>query len=278
MTRILVDGQEVLRLTRDSWEESKHPRANNGQFGHGSGTKHGPLTQARLNQQAEAERNERLREGIRMEAELQNLKGRYNKLSKNAPLREKVKLRAEIEALEKKINATTNRSQSKGKGKDWRPELETAQPEAAKPLYAAFRLTQLSEDLLASWASSYGLSLPRQPHVTVAYSRAPVDARRLPQMTAGMVIPPGGRSLEQFGDDVVLCVQCPDLDKVWQAYRDAGASWDYPSYRPHITIARWQKLESLKDVPAFDEPITLGPEWRDTLKEHWHSDAVEVAA
>lgn len=165
----------------------------------------------------------------------------------------------------------------RAKANDMRTELETAAPDQAKPLYAAFALTGLSEDLLASWAANYGLSLPSRPHVTVAYSKAPVDARRLPQVSAGMVISPGGRSLEQFGDDVVLCVECPELHTVWQGYRDAGASWDYPSYRPHITIARWQKLESLANVPAFDEPITLGPEWRDTLREHWHSD-LEAAA
>lgn len=268
MTRILVNGQEVLRLTRDSWEESKHPRASNGQFGHGSGK--GASAALKSHSMYTKEDYEYLAGKGYSEAQIKAIWDRDKGLGKDPQHGNK------HGAANQKLVAGVARAM--GKGKDWRPELETSQVEAAKPLYAAFRLTQLSEDLLASWASSYGLSLPHQPHVTVAYSRAPVDARRLPQITAGMVIPPGGRSLEQFGDDVVLCVQCPDLDKVWQAYRDAGASWDYPSYRPHITIARWQKLESLKDVPAFDEPITLGPEWRDTLKEHWHTDVVEVAA
>ena len=146
-----------------------------------------------------------------------------------------------------------------------------AQPQVA-PLYAGFPLSAMSEDALAGWAAANGFVLPYWPHVTVAYSKTPVDWRDAQRMSEGLVVPPGGRRIEQFGDDVVLCLECDALQKRWQHYRDLGASWDFPSYQPHVTLMRNTKLEPwMREQLVYDEPITLGPEKLDVIREKFHS-------
>jgi hypothetical protein len=69
------------RPTTDAaWEESKHPRADNGKFGSGGG----PGTKAQR---------------------LKVLQGQYDKMTTKVPLRDKVKLAAEIKALQAEIEA-----------------------------------------------------------------------------------------------------------------------------------------------------------------------------
>lgn len=66
----------VRTVDSGNWDESKHPRASNGQFGTGGG---------------------QVNSGNK--ARLKILEGQYARLDKNAPLRVKAKLAAEIKAL-----------------------------------------------------------------------------------------------------------------------------------------------------------------------------------
>jgi hypothetical protein len=139
--------------------------------------------------------------------------------------------------------------------------------EAATPLYAAYPLTQVSHDALAGWCAMWGLPLVMDPHVTVAYTRKPIMASRVPKTSAGMVVPPGGRSIERFGDSIVLCLDCDELQARHADYVKAGASWDYPSYRPHITLAHADVMGPTSEdlIPPYDEPITLDAETRSPI-------------
>lgn len=139
--------------------------------------------------------------------------------------------------------------------------------EVAAPVYAHFPLSAASEDRLAGWAASWGLALPYRPHITVAYSRKPIVLGKVAAMSAGLIVPPGGRSIENFGDALVLCVDCPQLHERHADYMKAGASWDYPSYRPHVSLAYGDaSIYAYADsVPPYDEPITLMAEERQAL-------------
>lgn len=144
-------------------------------------------------------------------------------------------------------------------------EAEVLAKAKAMPLYAHFPLSGVSEDALAGWAARNGLALPYGGHVTVAYTKKPIDASKVPAMSAGMVVPPGGRSIERFDSGaIVLCLDCDALQERHAAYKKAGASWDYPSYRPHITLGYDPDgiYDNLDDIEPFDEPITLMGEQR----------------
>lgn len=162
---------------------------------------------------------------------------------------------------------------------------DAAPPEGAG-VYSSMRLSSASEAALSAWLAQRGLSLAYSPHVTVAYSRAPAPARAHPseQSRGGLVVPPGGREMKLLGHDgeeaLVLCLGCPELHARWQAWRDAGASWDYDGYTPHVTLVHGAKergADALVGGEPFDEPITLMPERAEALQQDWASTAESAA-
>lgn len=168
------------------------------------------------------------------------------------------------------------------------PDAKTrdAAPSEGAGVYSSMRLSSASEAALSAWLAQRGLSLAYSPHVTVAYSRDPVPARAHPseQSRGGLVVPSGGREMRLLGHDgeeaLVLCLGCPELHARWQAWRDAGASWDYDGYTPHVTLvygAKERGADALVGGEPFDEPITLMPERAEALQQSWAPTA-EAAA
>ncbi len=139
-----------------------------------------------------------------------------------------------------------------------RGEIDSQQPVGT--LYAGHPLSSVSTAAMKAWALGQGFEMKREPHITTAASRTRIDRRRIPAMSAGLVVPPGGRKIEQFGDHLVLCLDCDELQKRHATYRAAGASWDFPAYQPHVTLGRAINLPPLAEIEPFDEPITLGAE------------------
>lgn len=130
---------------------------------------------------------------------------------------------------------------------------------------------------IVTWFKGQGFktTLPASElHVTVAYSRNPVD-----WMKAGeaweeeLTINAGGpRVLEKLGDYTVLSFASSSLRWRHEQFKDAGASWDHPDYQPHISI-------SLGEAPAGAKPFTgrilLGPEKFEELESDWMEGITE---
>ncbi|MNL13218.1 hypothetical protein D3C87_1341210 [compost metagenome] len=141
-----------------------------------------------------------------------------------------------------------------------------------RAVYAHMPLGPVSAEAVRLWARSIGVIYDeRSPHVTTAYSLKPVAVaptyRTRDGATRdnayGLVVPPGGRRIDRFGNQLVLCLDSPALRERWQAWRKAGATWDYPDYQPHITFADLKHQGGATiDISGapFDEPITLLPE------------------
>ena len=127
-------------------------------------------------------------------------------------------------------------------------------------VYAGHPLAEVSQAAMNVWAAQHGFAMKPEAHVTTAASRKPVDLRRIQRLAGGMIVPPGGRTIEQFGDHIVMCLACDELQRRHDEYKKAGASWDFPTYRPHITLGRAVYLPPVADITPFDEPLTLGPE------------------
>lgn len=71
----------------------------------------------------------------------------------------------------------------------------------------------------------------------------------------------GKRAVERFdGGAVVLRLDSPELQRRWRELRDAGASWDYPDYRPHVTITYDGDGVDLDAVEPYAGPLIFGPE------------------
>ena len=122
------------------------------------------------------------------------------------------------------------------------------------------------------WAKSQGFAdMVPDLHVTIAYSRTPVDwfnvgtswAEKL-EIGAG-----GPRQMDRLGDDgryIALLITAPEL--VWRNREiiEKGASWDWPDYQPHISIQIGGDID-LSKVEPYQGKIVLGPEIFEQVRE-----------
>lgn len=138
---------------------------------------------------------------------------------------------------------------------------------------------------IIAWAKSQGFKstlAESDMHVTVAFSRSEVDWMKVgqtwsPGEDGTLTVAPGGpRQVEQFGGGaVVLAFQSSDLQWRHEQIRDAGASWDFPEYSPHITITYDPGDVDLESVTPYRGKIELGPEIFEEINEDWKSGVVE---
>ncbi len=128
----------------------------------------------------------------------------------------------------------------------------------------------LNADQLAAWwaqtAAAIGdtpTACDPNPHITVAFSQKEFDW----EIDRSLVViqPDAFVGLGLLGPDkaVVLFLDSPLLESRWQATKDAGATWDFDGYKPHVTLCYLgadADVETFRDGPLPDFPIVLGPE------------------
>lgn len=156
---------------------------------------------------------------------------------------------------------------------------------APRTLYVSRKL--LNADELIRWAKAQGFetTLPADDmHVTVAFSRTPIDWMTVGTDWSGddkgnLLVRPGGpRTVERMGDGDAVVLQFLDDSLAWrhQRIRDAGASWDWPSYQPHVTIS-WSVPAGfdLSKVEPYQGPLKFGPELFAEVDEDWKAGVTE---
>ena len=139
----------------------------------------------------------------------------------------------------------------------------------------AFLSLQIGRNLVRTaafdvWVASCGFddTAVSEAHTTLAYSKAPVDwenpvfSPRLNTVTCEE----GERFFEILDRGVLfLRFESKELNARWYELVQAGASWDYPDFKPHITLSK-----SFSVVPpelrSDQGLITLGPEYRKQAK------------
>ena len=137
-----------------------------------------------------------------------------------------------------------------------------------KPLYVRRDLLNASD--LVAWAKKAGIPnvvAPSEMHVTLTYSRKPVDWLAMGQSWQDKVeVPKGGpRVMARFGkmeaNVAVLAFASGDLEWRHREMVDAGASFDYPTYRPHVSVAVDLPPDfDLDAVEAYQGVLRFGPE------------------
>lgn len=154
---------------------------------------------------------------------------------------------------------------------------------APAPLYVCRPVLNAAE--IISWAKSQGFAqtLPADDlHVTVAFSKAPVDWMKAGEAFSsredgGVTVRPGGpRMLEVFGEGaVVLAFNSSDLSWRHMSLREIGASWDWPEYQPHITITYNSGDVDVSKVEPYRGQIILGAEEFKPIKLDWKQGVSE---
>lgn len=156
-----------------------------------------------------------------------------------------------------------------------------------RPRTLYVRRDVINADEIVAWAKGQGFktTLPADDmHVTVAFSRRAVDwmkvgaAWPMGNENGNLIVPPGGpRQVEQFnGGAVVLAFSNTDLQWRHRDIIEAGASFDFDEYTPHVTIT-FKKPDSLDidTITPYRGRIVLGPEIFEELNEDWKSSVVE---
>jgi hypothetical protein len=139
----------------------------------------------------------------------------------------------------------------------------------------------LNADDLVTWAkeeAGFGKTLTADDmHVTVAFSRAAVDWDALVEDTALLTVIGGARFVKPLGDKgaIVLRFFSQALADRWQTFRDAGASWDWPGYYPHVTITYDGSDADLENVTPYDGALVFGPEVFAEVDEDWTDKVTE---
>lgn len=138
----------------------------------------------------------------------------------------------------------------------------------AKPRTLYVQRTVLNVAEIKAWAKKQGLpELQDDLHVTVCYSRTPIDWLKVgnPSDWGGdksgeITIPAGGpRVVEPLGDrTAVLMFASSELSWRHEAIVRAGASHDYEDYIPHISLTG--EDVDLSNVEPYRGAIRLGPE------------------
>lgn len=145
----------------------------------------------------------------------------------------------------------------------------------AKPrsLYVQRKVTNASA--IMAWAKEQGIpDVQDDLHVTLIYSRRPVDWIECGNASdwgeaknGGLTIPAGGpRVVEPLGEKTaVLMFASSELS--WRHHRliEAGASFDYETYIPHISLT--ESKVDLSKVEPYRGPIVLGVEIFEEVKD-----------
>ena len=145
---------------------------------------------------------------------------------------------------------------------------------APRTLYISRRVTNAAD--LIAWAKEQGFTqtLPAEElHVTIAYSRTPLDWMKLGEPWEGEVeVAAGGpRLMDRFGsagDATVLLFNKSTLTWRNEEVTRAGGSWDHNEYQPHITIA-YGEAPGLASIVPYRGVIKLGPEIFAEVDENW---------
>jgi Putative phage serine protease XkdF len=161
-----------------------------------------------------------------------------------------------------------------------------------QPLYVYRPVVNAAE--IIAWAKKAGFDTTLTAddmHVTIAYSKAPVDWMAFGESytcdpKGQVIVKPGGpRQLANFGPDgqaSVLLFASNDLSWRHAQICDGGASWDWDGYSPHITISYQgdsstgvDQPRDLSGIEPYQGQIILGPEVFEPLTEGWGDSIVE---
>lgn len=152
-----------------------------------------------------------------------------------------------------------------------------------RTLYVSRKL--LNADELISWAHSQGFTqtlTPDDMHVTICFSRTEIDWNVIPPLRARLRVSntPTARSLRAMGDKgaVGLVFKSELLSERHNDFMLAGASWDWPSYFPHVTLTYRARPENFADIVPFAEPLLFGPEIYAEVVEDWDEKITERGA
>ncbi len=156
-----------------------------------------------------------------------------------------------------------------GQAQEMPDGADEAKSSVPRTLYVSRKL--LNADEFVAWAKKQGFAdvLPADGlHVTIASSRAKLDWMAIPEtmpwdrdgelrVNAG-----GALVVEQIGKPGTVALKFASAYLCWRHAEigEAGASWDFTDYQPHVTITKNAGEIDLAKVEPFLGELRFGPE------------------
>jgi len=151
-----------------------------------------------------------------------------------------------------------------------------------RTLYVCRMVT--NQDDIKKWFKAQGFTTSLDDmHVTIVYSKSPVDWLKAGDSWSGgenddggLTIKPGGpRVMEQFGEATVMALANSALQYRHMSIMDncEGATWSFDDYTPHITISYKKPVDlDLSQVKPYTGVIELGPEMFEEIKQDFDNN------
>lgn len=135
----------------------------------------------------------------------------------------------------------------------------------------------INADELIRWAVKSGFNTlvsHSDMHVTVAFSRTELSWATIPFEYKKTIVENGYREVKRLGDKgaIVLKFESRELHHRWKRLRELGASWDWPSYQPHITLTYSGDSFSNSDIEnmePYEGVLWFGAECWNNINEDW---------
>lgn len=140
-----------------------------------------------------------------------------------------------------------------------------------KTLYVS--RTVINADDLIAFAKENNITdilAKKEMHVTVAFSRTKVVHEDLDIDTDGLEFDLAKAKVEKLGDAIVIKFDDKELQKHWQKYIDAWASWDHETYQPHISLS-YNADQDISKVGTYTWKIELWGEKAQEIKKEYLS-------
>lgn len=159
------------------------------------------------------------------------------------------------------------------------PNVIATQDAAARTLYVQRKLLNAAEFIEWAKAQGFETTTPADDlHVTIAFSRRPVDWMKAGETWSNdkdgkLTVQPGGaRIVEPLGDKGAVVLLFNSSELAWRheaIKREAEATWDFPSYQPHVTITYAGADLDLSKVEPYRGKLVFGPELFSEVDDDW---------
>ena len=151
-----------------------------------------------------------------------------------------------------------------------------------KTLYVKRALELNCAEKLVEWAKEHGIKetlLPEDMHVTVAFSREPVNWSKV-HLDKEMHIADEAvhdRNCCHLGNEGAFVLKFKDnyLESRWLYFCKQGASWDHESYIPHVSLSYNAPPDLDLDDYYPNFPIVLEGEERSQVDLDWKATVKE---
>lgn len=122
----------------------------------------------------------------------------------------------------------------------------------------------LNSEEITKWFENQGVVVQHDLHLTVQYCKKDIEIDQFVFDDKNLIIDNSYSKMEIFGDYQVELLYDIRLFERFNYFKKKGTSFDFPFYRPHISIAKNISVD-LKPYPI----ILLGKEEWSELDEDW---------